>query len=187
MVGTEGEVKLGKLVVVLIAHLCPTLCDPTDCSPPGFSVMGLSRQEYRSGLPFPSAGGKLRSTETKLGKGRAGRCEGWRTPWWGRGTGVVADKPKTARKQTQGIRVWASSGSWWWRGKPGMLQSVRWQSLMWLSDWRRVLFSLLAIFWLSNCAVMTSLLMGWIWTCYIFIKANEPSALIKKTSIGEVV
>ena len=34
------------------AQLCPTLCDPMDCSLWGFSVMGFSRQEYWSGLPF---------------------------------------------------------------------------------------------------------------------------------------
>ena len=28
------------------------LCDPRDCSPPGFSAVGFSRQEYWSGLPF---------------------------------------------------------------------------------------------------------------------------------------
>ena len=33
---------------------CPTLCDPTDGSPPGSSILGFSRQEYWSGLPFPS-------------------------------------------------------------------------------------------------------------------------------------
>ena len=31
---------------------CPTLCDPIDSSPPGSSVMGFSRQEHWSGLPF---------------------------------------------------------------------------------------------------------------------------------------
>ena len=35
-------------------QLCPTLCDPMDSSPPGSSVYGFSRQEYWSGLPFPS-------------------------------------------------------------------------------------------------------------------------------------
>ena len=30
------------------------LFDPMDCSPPGSLSMGFSRQEYRSGLPFPS-------------------------------------------------------------------------------------------------------------------------------------
>ena len=43
-------------VEVLVAQSCPTLCDPMDCSPPGSSVHGLSRQEYWSGLPFPSPG-----------------------------------------------------------------------------------------------------------------------------------
>ena len=28
-------------VVVVVAHLCPTLCDPRDCSPPGSSVHGI--------------------------------------------------------------------------------------------------------------------------------------------------
>ena len=36
----------------LVAKLCPTLCDPMNCSPPG--SMGFSRQEYWSGLPFSS-------------------------------------------------------------------------------------------------------------------------------------
>ena len=34
---------------------CPTLCDPIDGSPPGSPPsLGFSRQEYWSGLPFPS-------------------------------------------------------------------------------------------------------------------------------------
>ena len=37
-----------------LLQLCPTLCDPTDGSPPGSSISGISRQEYWSGLPFPS-------------------------------------------------------------------------------------------------------------------------------------
>ena len=36
---------------MLVAQWCPTLCDPMD---PGSSVYG--RQEYWSGLPFPSPG-----------------------------------------------------------------------------------------------------------------------------------
>ena len=30
---------------------------------------------------------------------------------------------------TQWIWVWASSGSWWWTGKPGVLQSMGWKQL----------------------------------------------------------
>ena len=33
---------------------CPTLCDPIDGSPPGCPILGFSRQEHWSGLPFPS-------------------------------------------------------------------------------------------------------------------------------------
>ena len=30
-----------RKVKVLVAQSCPTLCDPMDCSPPGFSVHGI--------------------------------------------------------------------------------------------------------------------------------------------------
>ena len=39
-----------------VAQSCPTLCDPMDCSPPGYTIHGISRQEYWSGVPFPSPG-----------------------------------------------------------------------------------------------------------------------------------
>ena len=38
------------------AQSCSTHCDPMDCCLPGSSVHGFSRQEYWSGLPFPSPG-----------------------------------------------------------------------------------------------------------------------------------
>ena len=44
----EGKVKVKSLSRV------QTLCDPVDCSLPG--SMRFSRQEYWSGLPFPSPG-----------------------------------------------------------------------------------------------------------------------------------
>ena len=37
----------------LLSQSCPTLCNPMDCSPPGSSVHGISRQEYWNGLAFP--------------------------------------------------------------------------------------------------------------------------------------
>ena len=42
-----------------VAQSCPTLSDPMDCSPPGSSSMGFSRQEYWSGVPLPSLGGNM--------------------------------------------------------------------------------------------------------------------------------
>ena len=35
MVSTSGQMK------VLVAHSCPALYDPEDCSPPGSSVCGI--------------------------------------------------------------------------------------------------------------------------------------------------
>ena len=35
---------------------CPVLCNPMDCSPPGSSGHGFSRQEYWSRLSFPPPG-----------------------------------------------------------------------------------------------------------------------------------
>ena len=45
-----------KKVKVLVTQLCPTLCNPMDCSLPGFLSMEFSRQEYWSGVPFSSPG-----------------------------------------------------------------------------------------------------------------------------------
>ena len=42
-----------RLVVVYLLA-CPTLVTPLDCSPPGSSVHGISRQEHWSGLSFSS-------------------------------------------------------------------------------------------------------------------------------------
>ena len=36
-----------------LLHLCLTLCDPMDCSLPGSSFHGFSRQKYWSGVPCP--------------------------------------------------------------------------------------------------------------------------------------
>ena len=40
----------------LVAQLCPILCDPMDCSLPGFLSIVFSRQEYWSRSPFFPSG-----------------------------------------------------------------------------------------------------------------------------------
>ena len=40
----------------VVVQSCLTLCYPMECNPPGSLSMKFSRQEYRSGLPFPSPG-----------------------------------------------------------------------------------------------------------------------------------
>ena len=41
----------------LVAQLCPTLCDPMDCSPPGSSVHGILRARILERVAKPSSGG----------------------------------------------------------------------------------------------------------------------------------
>ena len=49
-------IEAGCLKIVISTQSCLTLCDPVDCSLPGSSILGFSRQEYWRGLPFPSPG-----------------------------------------------------------------------------------------------------------------------------------
>ena len=48
--------------------------------------------------------------------------------------------------------VWASSGNWWWTGKPGLLQSIRLQRAGhdWATDWNE----LISDFTYYMCAVL---------------------------------
>ena len=48
--------KFSKPLCVLASWSCLTVHDPMDCSWAGSSVMEFLRQEYGSGLPFPSPG-----------------------------------------------------------------------------------------------------------------------------------
>ena len=47
---------MNERVKGLVAQSCPTLCDPMDCRQQVLLSMLFSRQEYWSGLPFPSPG-----------------------------------------------------------------------------------------------------------------------------------
>ena len=47
----EQKLPINYAAAAKSLQLCPTLCDPIDGSP---LSLGFSRQEHRSGLPFPS-------------------------------------------------------------------------------------------------------------------------------------
>ena len=47
-------VKMVNFIYVYITQSCPTLSDPMDCSHQAPLSMEFSKQEYCSGLPFPS-------------------------------------------------------------------------------------------------------------------------------------
>ena len=50
------------VVCVLVAQSCPTLCDPMTAAHQAPPSMEFSRQEYWSGLPFPSPGNNVYNT-----------------------------------------------------------------------------------------------------------------------------
>jgi len=77
---------------------CPTLCDPIDGSPPGSPVPGIlqARKNTGVGCHFP-----LQCIKVK--RGHRG-WDGW------------------TASLTQWTWVWVNSGSWWWTGRPGVLQ-----------------------------------------------------------------
>ena len=56
-----------------VTQSCPTLRDPTDCSLPGSSVYGISRQECWSGLPLPSLLGLVMMVELILSLDTTGK------------------------------------------------------------------------------------------------------------------
>ena len=45
-----------NVCVCICAQSCLTLCNPMDCSPPGFSVHGVFQARILEGLPFPTPG-----------------------------------------------------------------------------------------------------------------------------------
>ena len=64
----------------------------------------------------------------------------WKRPWyWERlkaeGEGDDKGWVSWMASLTQWTWIWVNSRSWWWTGKPGVLQSMGSQSQTWLSDW----------------------------------------------------
>ena len=55
--------------------------------------------------------------------------------------------------------VWVDSGSWWWTGRPAVLQSMGSQSQTWLRDWTELNLNLVFLIFL------TLDLCKWRWLC----------------------
>ena len=50
----EGSLSLSRTAVLyLVSQSCPTLCDPVDCSPPGFSVYGILQVRILEWVAMP--------------------------------------------------------------------------------------------------------------------------------------
>ena len=73
----------------------------------------------------------------------------WKRPWcWEKlkvgGEGDNRRWDGWMASPTQWTWVWVNSRSWWWTGKPAVLQSMRLQSQTWLNDWTEQVLT-------SNC------------------------------------
>ena len=55
--GLEHLTSTEQCVCVLVAQSCLTLCDPTDCSPPGSSVHGISQSRILEWVAILSSRG----------------------------------------------------------------------------------------------------------------------------------
>ena len=49
------DIHMYKEKKVFVTQLCPTLCDPADCSPPGSSVHGILQSRTLEWLAMPSS------------------------------------------------------------------------------------------------------------------------------------
>ena len=96
---------------------------------PGYSLEGLMLK-----LKLQYAGHLMQRTDSLEKTPMLGKIEG-RKSRGNRGWDGWMALP------TQWTWVWASSGSWWWTGKFGVLQSLGWQSWARLSGWTELNWS----------------------------------------------
>ena len=84
----------------------------------------FGRTDAEAGTPIlwpPDAKGWLIWKDPDAGKDWRREEKGMTSPWMA--------------SPTQWTWVWVNSGSWWWTGRPGMLQSMESQSCTRLSNW----------------------------------------------------
>ena len=68
--------------------------------------------------------------------------------------------------------VWVNSGSWWWTGRPGVLQSMGLQSWTQLSDWTKLSWTRLVIGFLPRSK---NLLISWLQSPSTVISEHPPT------------
>ena len=78
MISKTSTPKMNELlcflcVCVLVARSCPTLCDPTNCRPPGFSVHGILQARTLEWIAIPFSRGSSWPRDRTLVSCIAGR------------------------------------------------------------------------------------------------------------------
>ena len=87
-----------KCVQVLVTHLCPTLCNSMDCSPPGSSVHGILQARILEWVAIPFSRGPSRPRDWTQVSQTAGR---FFTIWATRETHKVVQKNRKTFWPTQ--------------------------------------------------------------------------------------
>ena len=137
----------------LCALLCRTLCNPMDCSLPSSSVHGIFQARILKWVAFSYSRGSSQSKDwTPVS--RISCIDRWIlyhcTSWEGQGLSCSMCGTKFPDQgsnlgplhcehrilATAPPRVWVNSGSWWWTGRPGMLQFMRLQRVRhnWMNE-----------------------------------------------------
>ena len=73
IIRTASGIQKSICVCVLVAQPCLTLCDPTDCSPPGFSVHGILQPRILEWIAIPFSRGTSQPRDWSLVSCIAGR------------------------------------------------------------------------------------------------------------------
>ena len=103
-------------VLCLFAQLCPTLCDPRDCSPPGSSVHGILQATTLEWAAMPSSRGSSRPRDRTQVSHVAGR---FLTSWATREAKLYSSNVHIEKKSM--YEVWYYSQS---RSSTGGLEHI---------------------------------------------------------------
>ena len=103
-----------------------------------WTARGLNQSIVKQISPECSLEGQMLKLKLQYFGHLMQRTDSLQRPWcWERlkagGEGDNRGWDAWMASQTQWTLVWVSSGSWWWTGKPGMLQSMGWQRVGY--DW----------------------------------------------------
>ena len=117
---THSKTSLGCAVPRLVTQLCPTLCDPMDCSLPGSSVLGDSLGKNTGVDAMPSSRGSSQPRDQTQVCRIAG---GFFTMWATRQVHEVAQI-----HHQKGILMQLShqlSSAWWWTSQLWVMQLIK--------------------------------------------------------------
>ena len=101
---------------IVIAKVCPTLCDPVDCSPPGSSVRGLLQARRQEWVALPSSRGSSWSRDRTCVSWVAGRQVPYHWATWEASVNQLYSNKnelkKKKKKSMDHIMPFPSQNSW---------------------------------------------------------------------------